>query len=180
MTEKVFNINISTDTNQNSKNALVSWVNKLLGLDMTKIEQLCTGAVYCQIIDIIYPGNVKMGKVNWKAKLEHEFVANYKILQQAFTLLKIEKYIDVVKLTKGKYQDNLEMLQWFKKFYDGKSPVISDYDPSAKRNGATLEKWDENIINRKKSPSVEKYPIQNFPSKILSKNISKFKNFKLF
>jgi RP/EB family microtubule-associated protein len=39
-------------------------------------------------------------------------------LQQAFIKCKIEKYIDIEKLSKSKYQDNLEFIQWLKRFYD--------------------------------------------------------------
>lgn len=44
------------------------------------------------------------------------------------------KIIPVDKLVKGKFQDNFEFVQWFKKFfdanYDGK-----EYDPEAARQG---------------------------------------------
>ena len=36
-----------------SRNDLVQWVNDLLQLNYTKIEQLGTGAAYCQIMDAI-------------------------------------------------------------------------------------------------------------------------------
>ncbi|TKC37983.1 hypothetical protein EI555_017592 [Monodon monoceros] len=46
----------------------------------------------------------------------------------------VDKIIPVDKLIKGKFQDNFELVQWFKKFfdanYDGK-----DYDPVAARQG---------------------------------------------
>ena len=54
-----------------------------------------TGAAYCKLLDLIYPGNVPMGKVNWKAKFDYEYVNNFKILQQSFTKLNILKHIDV-------------------------------------------------------------------------------------
>ena len=63
---------------------LLDWANNLLDLQLTKIEQCATGSVYCQIIDAIYPGTVAIGKVNFGAKHEFEFVNNYKALQQAF------------------------------------------------------------------------------------------------
>lgn len=65
-------------------------------MNLSKIEQLSSGAVYCQILDIIYPGKVPLSKVNWKAKLEYEFVSNFKILQQSFLKLNIPKPIDVL------------------------------------------------------------------------------------
>jgi len=47
---------------------------------LTRIEQLGTGAVYCQLFDVIFPGKIKMNRVNWKAKNEWEFIVNFKIL----------------------------------------------------------------------------------------------------
>lgn len=47
---------------------IIDWINNLLELNLTKIEQLGAGSVYCQIVDVIHPGKVSMNKVNWKAK----------------------------------------------------------------------------------------------------------------
>ena len=69
-------------------------------------------------MDAIYPGTVAIGKVKWNAKHEYEYVENYKVLQQSFAKNDMKKYIDVDKLTKAKYQDNLEFLQWMKKYFD--------------------------------------------------------------
>jgi len=117
---------------------ILSWINDLLKLNLTKIEETASGAVACQIMDAMYPGLVPMQKVNWKAKYDYEFVSNYKILQQCFLKQKIQKVIDVEKLIKAKYQDNLEFMQWMKKFYDlnGNKPL--SYDPIARRKGAGL------------------------------------------
>jgi RP/EB family microtubule-associated protein len=117
---------------------IIAWINDLLKLSITKIEETASGAVACQIMDAMYPGLVPMQKVNWKAKYDYEFIANYKILQQCFLKQKIQKVIDVEKLIKGKYQDNLEFMQWMKKFYDlnGNKPL--SYDPVARRKGGGL------------------------------------------
>lgn len=37
-----------------SRSELVAWVNDLLQINYTKIEQCGTGAAYCQIMDSIY------------------------------------------------------------------------------------------------------------------------------
>lgn len=43
------------------------------------------------------------------------------------------KHIDVEKLVKCKYQDNLEFLQWFKKIFDTTGSSNKDYDPVLRR-----------------------------------------------
>lgn len=37
------------------KNELLTWLNELLQLNYSKVEQCANGAAYCQIMDAIYP-----------------------------------------------------------------------------------------------------------------------------
>ena len=54
---------------------------------------------------------MQVKKLLFDAKLEHDCVKNYKVLQQIFEKKNIAKNIPVEKLIKGKPLDNLEMLQ---------------------------------------------------------------------
>lgn len=85
-------------------------------------------------MDMLFPGCVHLRKVKFQAKLEHEYIHNFKVLQAAFKKMGVDKIIPVEKLVKGKFQDNFEFIQWFKKFfdanYDGK-----DYNPLLARQG---------------------------------------------
>ncbi|ORZ06857.1 calponin homology domain-containing protein [Absidia repens] len=100
-----------------SRTELVIWVNNLLQLQYTKVEQLGTGIAYSQIIDSIY-GDVHLAKIKFFAKHEYEYIENYKVLQRAFEKHKINKIIPVERLVKCRFQDNLEFLQWIKMFWD--------------------------------------------------------------
>lgn len=121
------------------KTELLAWVNETLKLNLTKIEQLGTGAVYCQILDIMYPGKIQMQKVNFAATNEWQFINNLKILQSGFSKCKILKYIDIEKLAKSKYQDNLEFIQWMKRYFDLHNKTdLSTYDPEAARKHAEV------------------------------------------
>ncbi|KAG8772498.1 hypothetical protein FRC12_003038 [Ceratobasidium sp. 428] len=120
-----------------SRTELLQWLNELLQLNYSKVEQCGTGGAYCQIVDSIY-GDVPMQKVKMNAKHEYEFLANYKVMQMFFKQKKIDKPIPVEKLVKCKMQDNLEFLQWMKRYWlsnYGGQP----YDAVARRRGAPTD-----------------------------------------
>lgn len=112
---------------------ILDWINNTLDLNLAKIEDTANGAVACQLLDIMYPGQVPMHKVNWAAKQDFEFVANYKILQNCFSKLNIDRFIDVDRLISGRYMDNLEFMQWFKKFFELSVADKGAYDAFAQR-----------------------------------------------
>ncbi len=60
---------------------ILEWLNTTLCLNLSKVEQTASGAIACQLLDSLFPGEVSMHKVNWEAKNEYEFVMNYKVLQ---------------------------------------------------------------------------------------------------
>lgn len=113
---------------------ILEWVNSSLDLNLSKVEQTASGAVACQLLDRLYPGKIPMSKVNWDAKADYEYVNNYKILQNSFQKLKIDKHIEVERLIRAKYQDNLEFMQWFKRFYELQISPNDEYDAQAKRS----------------------------------------------
>ena len=53
---------------------------KYIQVNITHIEQLGTGAIYCQIFDSIFRNKINMKKVNWEAKHDYEFLSNFKLL----------------------------------------------------------------------------------------------------
>ena len=101
-----------------SKNELLKWVNETLQLDIHYIEDLGAGSVYCQLIDAYHKQTVPMHKVNWKAKFEYQFVNNLKLFHHALEKIGATRKLDVNKLAKTKYQDNLETIQWLKRYLE--------------------------------------------------------------
>ncbi|EGN97762.1 hypothetical protein SERLA73DRAFT_182503 [Serpula lacrymans var. lacrymans S7.3] len=120
-----------------SRTDLLAWLNELLQLNYTKIEQCGSGAAYCQILDSVY-GDLPMARVKMNAKHEYEFIANFKVLQNAFKAKKIDKPIPIEKLVKCKMQDNLEFLQWMKRFWDSNFGG-QGYDAVGRRRGAPTD-----------------------------------------
>jgi len=117
-----------------SRQELLAWLNGLLQLNMTKVEQCGTGAALCQIYDSIFL-DVPMSRVKFNATAEYAYLENFKILSSTFRKHQIDRPIPVESLVKCKMQDNLEFLQWSKRYWDQYYPG-GDYDPLGRRKGA--------------------------------------------
>lgn len=133
-------INVTSTSNNMdtlSRNELIGFINDTLLLNYSKVEQMCTGSAYCQMIHILWPDKMPIKRVKFNAKLEIGYIDNWKVLQDSFKRLHIEKDIQIQRLVKGRFQDNFEFLQWFYKFFtinDGGNH--DDYDAVSMRGGA--------------------------------------------
>ncbi|XP_072942920.1 microtubule-associated protein RP/EB family member 1 isoform X1 [Epargyreus clarus] len=135
MAVNVYSTNVTSENL--SRHDMLAWVNDCLQSNFAKIEELCTGAAYCQFMDMLFPGSVPMKRIKFKTNLEHEYIQNFKILQAAFKKMAVDKVIPVDKLIKGRFQDNFEFLQWFKKFFDANYDG-REYDAFEARGGLTI------------------------------------------
>ncbi|BFZ63682.1 microtubule integrity protein mal3 [Saitoella coloradoensis] len=116
-----------------SRQELIGWLNQLLHLQLTKVEQCGTGAPLCQVFDSIY-GDVPMSRVKFDCNAEYQYLANFKILQNTFAKHGITQGLPVERLVKCRFQDNLEFLQWVKRYWDAYYPG-GEYDAVGRRAG---------------------------------------------
>ncbi|XP_022226076.1 microtubule-associated protein RP/EB family member 1 [Drosophila obscura] len=114
-----------------SRHDMLQWVNTMVQGKFKKIEELCSGVAYCQMMELIFPSCINLKRVKMSAKLEHECLHNLKLFQGAFTRLKLDKTVPIDRLIKGRFQDNFEFLQWFKKFFDSQAPGLENIKSAA-------------------------------------------------
>jgi RP/EB family microtubule-associated protein len=132
------NVFATSSTTENlSRHDMLQWINDSLQIEYTKIEELCSGAVYCQFMDLLFPGCMVLKRVKFATRLEHEYISNFKALQTSFKKVGIDKVVPIERLVKGRFQDNFEFCQWFKKFFDANYGG-SEYDPFAARDGQAV------------------------------------------
>lgn len=135
MTKKTAKNVITTNSSKKwSRIQILNWVNNTLNCNVKKIEELRTGAVYCQLMDILFPGSIRMRKVKFLCNQHFEYIDNFRLLQTSFHELNVNTPVNVVQLIKGTFQDNYEFAQWFRLFYDVNFVKIPDgYNPKAAR-----------------------------------------------
>lgn len=94
MAVNVYSTNVTSENL--SRHDMLAWVNDCLQSNFSKIEELCTGAAYCQFMDMLFPGSVPMRRIKFKTNLEHEYIQNFKILQASFKKMNVDKVIWVI------------------------------------------------------------------------------------
>ncbi|KAH0576609.1 Microtubule binding protein EB1 [Spironucleus salmonicida] len=107
---------------------LVQWLHEMLNENVEKVEDVSSGHHYCILLEALYPGQINVPKIIMNAKLEWEKVSNLKMVQNCLIQHKVDRAVDVDKLAKGKFQDNIEFLQWFKWFFEQNFDVGSGFD----------------------------------------------------
>ncbi|KAF9636785.1 hypothetical protein BFW01_g7681 [Lasiodiplodia theobromae] len=76
-----------------------------------------------------------MTRVKFNVNTEYQYLQNFKVLQNTFAKHSVDKPINVQQLVKCKMQDNLEFLQFCKRYWDQYYPG-GDYDAPARRKGS--------------------------------------------
>jgi RP/EB family microtubule-associated protein len=61
MAVNVYNTSVTSENL--SRHDILAWINDTLKTNLTKIEELCTGGVYCQFMDMMFPGKYNLFKI---------------------------------------------------------------------------------------------------------------------
>ncbi|XP_024148803.1 DNA (cytosine-5-)-methyltransferase 3 beta, duplicate a [Oryzias melastigma] len=135
--------------------ASLKWLNNLLKTNFKEVQDMASGAYYCQIMDCTMPGSVDMAKVKFDIQCEDDCKHNFTLLQEAFKKEGITKDIPVEELIQEDVETNSEFLKWFKVFHLKnnnkaakenlhKSSMSASPSPeNSRRDTRYTEKWKE-------------------------------------
>uniref|UniRef100_A0A8C7PE65 DNA (cytosine-5-)-methyltransferase n=1 Tax=Oncorhynchus mykiss TaxID=8022 RepID=A0A8C7PE65_ONCMY len=106
-----------------SRFEVLDWLNKILDIKFTRVEQICSGSCYCQLMDWLFPGCIDMSTVKFQAQDTPDFIHNYNLW-----------LIGICPL----FQPNFVFLKWFKRFFQA-NLVGQVYNPVEARQGQEIQ-----------------------------------------
>nr|XP_036677014.1 uncharacterized protein LOC118878374 [Drosophila suzukii] len=128
------------------------WVNETLKTDIQCIEELCSGAIYCQLLDLIFENVVPLKEVIFATNAITDFRKNFAILQDCLHVLQIPIEIPVEKLVWCDFEANLRFAANFYKYFKllttkNRNRRLS-YDPLAARNYQSFSLAPPSFVSR--------------------------------
>ncbi|KAL1021359.1 hypothetical protein UPYG_G00012300 [Umbra pygmaea] len=117
--------------------SLLAWLNDRLKTRFTKVEHICSGAPYCQLMHWLFPDSVDLERVRFQAQDRLDALHNYTVLQASFRKVGVIKSIPVNDLIGGDIAVGLGFLNWFKCFFESKHNG-QEYDAVKARAGQSI------------------------------------------
>ncbi|MCJ8734989.1 hypothetical protein PDJAM_G00241590 [Pangasius djambal] len=137
---------------KSSRYELLAWLNSLLQTNFTKMDEICSGACFCQLMDWLFRGSIDMNKVKFQCQDQADFRHNYSLLQIGFRKMGVTKSIPVEELITGKFRSNFTFLKWFRKFFQA-NMTGQVYNPLEARNGQEIAHAQPNLQSPQRSKS---------------------------
>lgn len=108
------NVVLNKSDKESVRNLLV-FLNNTLDCELRGMEDLKTGAVYCQIMHRLFPTTIPINKVKFYTHNKSEFDVNYRLLHNCFEKLKVSQPLPVEELIVGHNQ--IDFCRWIHKFF---------------------------------------------------------------
>uniref|UniRef100_A0A8C2ZBW3 DNA (cytosine-5-)-methyltransferase n=1 Tax=Cyclopterus lumpus TaxID=8103 RepID=A0A8C2ZBW3_CYCLU len=124
---------------------LLAWLNETLQTGFTKVEQVCTGAAFCQLMNWLSPKFLDLSRVEFQSDNAMDAITNYSLLQAAFRKV-------------GDSEVALAFLRWFKAFFDKNVNRNIVYHPLEARGGQSmvpLETQKRETTEKEEPPQVK-------------------------
>ncbi|KQS70672.1 uncharacterized protein Dere_GG26429 [Drosophila erecta] len=115
--------------------SLLIFLNNTLDCELRGMDDLKTGAVYCQLMHRLYPETIPIQKVRFYTSSTSDFKANFRLLQNSIEKLRVTRYMSEDELIAG--HNHVDFCNWMHKFFktnDNKK----EYDAKKVRKGSPI------------------------------------------
>ncbi|XP_037708711.1 uncharacterized protein LOC119546487 [Drosophila subpulchrella] len=130
----VKNVIVNKNDMVSIRNLLV-FLNNTLDCELRGMDDLKTGAVYCQIMHRLFPTTIPINKVKFYTHKRSDFEVNYRLLHNCFAKLNVSRFMPVEELIVG--HNHVDFCNWIHKFFkindDGR-----EYDAKKVRKGSAI------------------------------------------
>lgn len=97
---------VANEVAYGGRSDLLDWVNGFLNLSLSSIEQCRTGAVYCQLLDALFPGDVDMRHVSTDDDDPRAALANMRVVQRVLAKHDIHRDVPIAEIVAGWYHNS--------------------------------------------------------------------------
>ncbi|XP_074498757.1 uncharacterized protein LOC141772022 isoform X2 [Sebastes fasciatus] len=141
-----------TSSDRPSRYELLAWLNDTLQTGFTKVEQLCTGAAYCQLMDWLFPNSLELSRVRFQSSDMVDLIHNYSLLQAAFRKVGVLRHVPTEGLMKRNSTVAMTFLLWFKAFFDKNYKEEREYHALEARGGQSMVPADSDGHSSQNQP----------------------------
>lgn len=100
---------------------LIMWINKEMEIKLKSLDELRTGAVYCQLLHKMFPHAIQLSKIYFDSEVVRECEANFKLMEKSLEKLLDSKEISgCINISTSELllgRGHLEFVRWFYTFY---------------------------------------------------------------
>ncbi|KAK5863953.1 hypothetical protein PBY51_000934 [Eleginops maclovinus] len=131
-------VNVPAFSKQPNRYELLDWLNTTLQAGFTRLEQLYTGAAFCQLVDCLFPNNLDLSGVRFQSNEMVDALYNYSLLQATFRKVGVLRHIPVEALITRNSSVTLTFLNWFSVFFEKNKREDREYKALEARSGQNI------------------------------------------
>ncbi|KAF3860786.1 hypothetical protein F7725_001041 [Dissostichus mawsoni] len=131
-------VNVPAYSRQPKRCEVLAWLNSTLQAGFAGLEQVYTGAAFCQLIDCLFPETLDLSSVRFESNEKVDSLHNYSLLQTAFRKVAVLRYIPVEPLMARNVSVTLQFLNWFYLFFKKNMSEAREYNSFEARGGKNI------------------------------------------
>lgn len=115
--------------------SLIIWINATIECDVKELSELCTGAIYCQLLHRMCRRAISLARVRLYTNEPRDFESNYAILRGGFNRIGLNKEMRIKQLMAGR--GHFDFINWFYKFFNANRSLV-EYHPKLERKQSLI------------------------------------------